>query len=544
LADIRLALGRQSDLTYQDGTTTLIYHVEPFSRVEIVVTGDVCQSVVIHLKTPTPPNEIAGELDLGDYRPASIPDESGQLLGQAYPERGIVFVFAAQAQSPLVAHIVLEPITAEAFILRVLHDAEHQYQPGLADLDFAQQLAPKDGRIPWLRAKILAAIGRHKEALKSADEALKLNPASAAYQLTRAEVLGAMGQYDEAVQQASTVASSAGVAAEIKARAECQLGDLIAAGPVRNYKDAMQHHMAAIQLAAPLANDANFEVRQSAKRVLVDAHLAVANDIARGDWQRKAETVSKWLSSASELASNMIEHDGGDPSLKLLVDCQSLRAYEGLGSQIDPTNTARDAIDEGRTLIAEANDPLYQQELAWQLGAALFDAAQVERLRGDVTRSLQYASNALALLVPDDKHQETTAVQDFLLGRLYFLGGSIYAIHKNDHQHAVAWFEKAAPKLSRTLPESLSAERAIHGERFVSMGVSYFQTGSREQAIELTMHGIQLLRLAVESGTAHSNVLQIPYGNLASMHQQMGNVYESKKYAELARKHETGKSVK
>jgi hypothetical protein len=69
---------------------------------------------------------------------------------------------------------------------------------------------------------------------------------------------------------------------------------------------------------------------------------------------------------------------------------------------------------------------------------------------------------------------------------------------------------------------------------FVSMGVSYWENGDRQKAIDLTEFGTDFLQRAVVAGSLEPSVLSIPYNNLASMHKQNGNTQEARAFAELA----------
>ena len=49
------------------------------------------------------------------------------------------------------------------------------------------------------------------------------------------------------------------------------------------------------RLAVPLADERRFAIRRLAKQVLIDAHLAIALDVVKGDFQKKEEVVPKWI---------------------------------------------------------------------------------------------------------------------------------------------------------------------------------------------------------------------------------------------------------
>jgi hypothetical protein len=95
----------------------------------------------------------------------------------------------------------------------------------------------------------------------------------------------------------------------------------------------------------------------------------------------------------------------------------------------------------------------------------------------------------------------------------------------------VQWYEKAIPFLSKQLPTSASHELGTHGERFVSVGVSYWHTNHKTKAIEFTQKGLVLMEAAVAEHDFDPRTLSVPYNNLATMHQDMGNVVAAKQFA-------------
>jgi hypothetical protein len=98
----------------------------------------------------------------------------------------------------------------------------------------------------------------------------------------------------------------------------------------------------------------------------------------------------------------------------------------------------------------------------------------------------------------------------------------------------VAWFDKAVPLLEKPIPPEAAADLGRHGETFVSMGVSYWETGNREKAVALTHEGIKLMEEAVNLGTLNPSALAIPYSNLAATQRQLGANEEAAKYSEMA----------
>jgi hypothetical protein len=113
--------------------------------------------------------------------------------------------------------------------------------------------------------------------------------------------------------------------------------------------------------------------------------------------------------------------------------------------------------------------------------------------------------------------------------------GAVYAVHKLDHAKAVQWYDKAAPLLTGQRPVSELYAPRREGEMLVSMGVSYWQLGNQTKAIDLTQTGVGLVEVAVENGVLAKTTLAVPYGNLSTMYQQMGEETNAAKYSDLAK---------
>jgi hypothetical protein len=74
------------------------------------------------------------------------------------------------------------------------------------------------------------------------------------------------------------------------------------------------------------------------------------------------------------------------------------------------------------------------------------------------------------------------------------------------------------------------------------MGVSYWHTGNRQRALELTQAGADLVEEAVVGGILPADALAVPYGNLAAMYKAEGEQQPAVRYARLASQHAPGES--
>ena len=114
--------------------------------------------------------------------------------------------------------------------------------------------------------------------------------------------------------------------------------------------------------------------------------------------------------------------------------------------------------------------------------------------------------------------------------------GSIYAINHKDHSEAIRWYERALPHFEAGLPKSDLFDTGVQGERFVSMGVSYWKAELADEAVKLTERGLDLMERATKANLLDQRALIVPYTNLAEMYRTGGRSDEAQDYAaKLAR---------
>ncbi len=120
--EVEKAWGPPKEIFKQNNMMMQLYSVEPFERVEVSYRQDIVSSIVIRFEKPFPVNAIAQQLDMAAITPVLVSNEMGEVLGQVYPERGVLFAFEPSQDngkpSMKVVHIILEPLNAEPFILR------------------------------------------------------------------------------------------------------------------------------------------------------------------------------------------------------------------------------------------------------------------------------------------------------------------------------------------------------------------------------------------------------------------------------------------
>jgi tetratricopeptide (TPR) repeat protein len=520
----------------QNESMTQLYTIEPFKHIEVSYADNKVASVVIRFNQSYPAAAVAKQLDLTKIRPVLVSGELGEILGVSYPERGVLFAFEPnedpQKPSMKVIQIILEPITAEPFILRAETLLERQPSVSRRDLEQALTMEYGNARAHWLYSRVLVMAEEFKKATHSAGEAVRLEPENARYRVTYAQILGQSDRLSEAIQEAKKAAELSEKRPHVKARAICLQGDLVASGVKPDYRMAILLHTQAIQAADLLSNDPHPAIRVAAKEVLVDGYLGAAHDIAWGDWKEKEKAVPRWLERAAAVADDLVNNEGASEEQRFRVHARALAALVGVRGGIDPAASAKEIVTSGEKLVAITQDSTRKAQYEWEVGMSLYDALQIAQMRSELGEALKYGETAASHFEKSSKKSKNPS-DDLVLGRFYFRLGAINASRDHNHQAAVGWFDKAVPLLEQMQPEE-AADISRQGETFVSMGVSYWEVGQHQKAVGLTQKGITLMEQSVRSGNLDRASLAVPYHNIATMHRQLGSADLADHYQEQA----------
>ena len=276
------------------------------------------------------------------------------------------------------------------------------------------------------------------------------------------------------------------------------------------------------------------DMRRAAKHTLVEAHLAIADDIARGRWQKKEQIVPQWLARSRAFADELIANEQGDAVVLLDIHCRGLASCTWLQGKVDPTPSVQQAQAAARKHCTDCDDTLFTQSVIFKLAKAHVDAVDIERSRKNVEKAMAYgqaAEEQLGTLIAEEHRLDESQYQ---LARLCFLLGSIEAVQRNDHAAAVKWYKKAVDLLGRPEPDADLAQTARRGEWLVSMGISFWQQGDQPLGLKLTELGANLLESANREGAIGEELLAVPYHNLSIMYKVTGDAEKSQEFSQLA----------
>jgi tetratricopeptide (TPR) repeat protein len=517
----------------------MMFKLESFRGVEVLVENGLVTLMKITLHAPTAPEQLAEKIAADPSEAVKVTDpESGRVAAYAYPERGIVMVVAepddiTPESTERVSEMLLQPLDAETFCLRAEQRSYGEFTNRITDLKQAVTLAPREAHAHWLLSRALSDAGQVAEALSEAKLAVEIEGENMAYREQLARALAAAGQYDEAVLATRQVLDAQNVPTLVRARALHQMGMLAAMGDAEISSKAMGFQNMAITEADKLATSDNATDRREAKRILVEAHLAIATDVAERETGDNMDNVAQWASRASAFAEELIENDEGDLGLRIRVAEQALDALANFKPSNDPAPLIKEIEDTLEQIKTQSPDPLWIDQLEWTTGVAYQHALEIEHHRRRPKQALEYSEKAIKLMADQAEERRSSPATERVVGKLYFHIGAVHAVHQSEHAEAIKWYDRAYPLLVSDAPQSELLVPRHEGEALVSMAVSYWDQKDEERAISLTEKGADLIEQAVTGGVIEKQNLAVPYGNLAAMHKKLGNLNEAQRYAKL-----------
>ncbi|HEY3395101.1 MAG TPA: hypothetical protein VGK58_20520, partial [Lacipirellulaceae bacterium] len=537
--------GEPANTIATDEGEVLIYAIEPFDGVDVLVAeSGVISAIKVTLAAALDPKELAKQLSLDELEPVIVDDAEGVPLGQAFPERGVLFMFdEADSIGPVgedelsmtVSQVAIQPLDSRAFALRAENRLHGPYEKNINDLQTAIALDATYAHPHWLLSEIYMVTGQADSADAEAAAACDIEPWNAAYQLRRAQTLALLGEYDEAVHRTRAVLDRKDLSSIVHAQALFEMARLASLGDVEIASKAIQFHTRAIEIADRLTIGDDRKERRAAKQVMVEAHMAVAEEIARQAFNQKVDSLSQWIGRASGLAEEYIENDGGSVELRLLIAQRALAALASFKPTLDPAPWVAEAEEAAAALLTQSDDELWQQRIKWELGIVYHNAMRVEHSRRQTISAIALGQKAIENLAAGAVSRQAVHSSEQLVGQLYFHMGAVHAVHQQDHEKAAQWYDKATPLLSGPRPASELYAPRREGEMLVSIGVTYWQLDQQCRALDVTQTGVNLIETAVEDGILSKSALAVPYSNLATMYDEMGENTNAAKYTELAK---------
>ncbi len=171
------------------------YHLDKLGSARATIAEDVVAALSVHVEHPLALAVVEERLAIDDVEPVDVLDDQGELLGAAYPPRGVLLGYVPRTKPPRVFQIIIEPINAQAFLARAEARLATRYADCLADVEQALALAPTSGLAHRLRAEVAFRGGDLDAAHSGAQSAIELEPRDLKHRLLLARVLAASGGF-------------------------------------------------------------------------------------------------------------------------------------------------------------------------------------------------------------------------------------------------------------------------------------------------------------------------------------------------------------
>ena len=383
----------------------------------------------------------------------------------------------------------------------------------------------------WFEVELYAQLGEYTKAIKLATPIIAKKSATFSQRLTHAWLLAQTGRITEARTKVAEVRQAAKDNL-VKAQAEHLFGNLTAMGADRDLRASVKHQTTANSLARPYLKDRDRLARRSARRLIIDVQLALARNVAAGPFKDRKKVALEWWQAGIN-AANEQPLTRKDIALQYEITRQLLVANAELSEPVSANIYAERLQSLFKSQLAGCSDKQFTARLQYQHAESLYNLARISRKQGQFDAALRYAVAARKLFY-QNQNTDTDSMAFYLQGCTNFLIGSMYAAFEEDHAKACGYYDSALKQLRGAVPVIRGHEMGIHGERFVSMGVSYWEHERRDDAVSLTKEGAALMERAVSKKLITRSALVVPYGNLAEMNKTLGKDSESEDYARKA----------
>lgn len=529
--EIRQEFGDPTSSLDQSGTLVQTYRVDPYDRVGVVVREGLLESIHLQFSVLVELEEFCQQLELPPDEGVDLPVTVIKVQERVYPERGVSLLYRTVDDSPIVQQVDFHSIRQRDFQRAARQLEETHYARTLDLVRISQRINPELAEAFAIEARVASRVGQTAVALNALTRVHRLDPGDHQSRLLQARLWAWTQRKPLAIKQAREIRNNSQVAPLVRARATLLLADLV--GEVGQANAALEYFKEAITRATETARESAGKDREDAILVLIDAHRAVAREIARGDWKQeeKGEAIDRWLGVADELAQQLKSRQSAPSLLDLEGFAVRLDIQLNLQKKFDETGVIEKLVQQGESLIDESHDELTSGEVHWRIGRALFVAAQIARKRDASDQAIMHGTAAYRHLHDAASPRAEGLEGHAIAGGNSFLVGSLEAISHKDHEQAVHWYERALPHLAQPGMERHWTSRGWHGERFVSMGLSFWKVGARDRGLELTEQGLAWVEKAVKDDGFPRRHLAVPYANIGLMYQALGQEEQAREIA-------------
>ena len=294
------------------GRVVNVYAIEPYDRVGIVLRGDVVDSIHLHYKQPLNLKQATSELGLDPITAVTQTTSAAHEFLLTWPDEGVSLHFQPTAGVDLVSRVAFN---------RQWRD----YNGALHDARAVQTLDPHREEAYRLEAQVALRMGQTDVAKEAIAEALALTSTTIDLLLLQVQVATA-DELDGLILQIRAIRNDVQLPALSRAKAAYAMGQINTKLASPNYTQAFRFHSEANQRARGLLQSTELAEQFGALELMVNAHLAIAHDIAYGEYttEEKHRAVPKWIELSWKFTAHLLANKYHDRALGLDVCRTSL----------------------------------------------------------------------------------------------------------------------------------------------------------------------------------------------------------------------------
>lgn len=505
-----------------DGGKELIFRVASFEEVRCVMKAGTVQQVVVKLRVPSSTAWAKGYLGAEQLKHVDRVD--GKLPLRIIPERGIHLVRATATSDDVTEIRVGLPVAAD-FVARAQDQRKHGFTQTWNDLNVALIMTGED-RIRIELAELAIHLERYARAKDYLDRVAQdhRNPH---WKLLFARWVSAIGARKDAVAAIEHIIDDPQTAASVRMAALVERAKVELAGSNGDAEKAAKWLQEATDSA--MKTLAQNDQDLPAAKVLFDAHLAMMRAISSGDWSRQHATMERWQANAEQLVPHVML-DGANICAQQDLIATIIASRTQLQEDFHHTPFVRQ-LEVVTTKLVQKGDSLLAQKARRGAADALTQVAMRQLKDGDHVGATKTFEAALAALTNRSQSDELEAANLRKLVDVLFARGVVDSVGTGDHEAASIWFRRMLSALDDPRVTPYPREATERGDQLVSIGVSFWQIGAKEDAIAVTERGLHYIDSAIAVGWADAADRLVAVENLKAMHQATGNTKAADAYS-------------
>lgn len=254
--------------------------------------------------------------------------------------------------------------------------------------------------------------------------------------------------------------------------------------------------------------------------ILADCHCIMGKSVALGPYENQQEASERWYQSSMQIVSKLISKGKAHPMLKLHCIEHQTRTYcltDQVKSLPVMVNHYATIQRQMKGQLEPEEESMLQSQLAQLLSSCGMAALQSQEFKA----AGRYGYDAINLFESLQGDKALTTWESYCQSKCHWLLGAD-ALWQQDQASAIVSFDRFLETIPASPSLRMEAEQAEQGERMAVASVAYWNSGRKQQAIELNRTAVTQIQIAVEQGMATAQRMDQPLQNLAQMEAAMG----------------------